>query len=187
MPEFHAEPYLYLAGLTPEAALISWGGFYFRVRDQKLDGDLKLVDDGDLKHVHPPRKQTIGASSEPYGIARVEVFDSAGALAGSAETSTANHAWITGLSADTEYTYRVVVNGEEWGAGERRDWIAGPDGQGLKRNGRSYDNRFRTHPAADQPAPLAFAALGDFGTGVRSLSDSKRRQREVASALELAV
>jgi tartrate-resistant acid phosphatase type 5 len=187
MPEFHAEPYLYLAGLTHKAALIAWGGFYFRVRDQKLDGDLKLVDDGDLKHVHPPRNQTIGASSEPYGNARVEVFNASGALAGFAETATANHVWVTGLSADTEYTYRVVVNGEEWGAGERRDWMAGPDGQGLKRNGRSYDNRFRTHPAPDQPASLAFAALGDFGTGVRKPSDSGRRQREVGAALERAV
>ena len=187
MPEFHAEPYLYLAGLTHEAALIAWGGFYFRVRDQKLDGDLKLVDDGDLKHVHPPRKQTIGASSEPYGSARVEVFDSSGALAGSVETTTANHAWVTGLSSNTEYTYRVVVNDEEWGAGERRDWMAGPEGQGLKRIGRSYDNRFQTHPDPEQPAPLTFAALGDFGTGVRKPSDSGRRQREVASALERAV
>ena len=29
MPEFHAEPYLYLAGPTHKAALIAWGGFYF--------------------------------------------------------------------------------------------------------------------------------------------------------------
>jgi len=187
MPEFHAEPYLYLAGLTHDAVLIAWGGFYFRVRDQKLDGDLKLVDDSDLKHVHPPRNQTIGASSEPYGNARVEVFDSAGALAASVETATTNHVWVTGLSADTEYTYRVVVNNEEWGAGERRDWMAGPDGQGLKRSGRSYDNRFRTHPDPDQPASLTFAALGDFGTGVRKPSDSGRRQREVGTALERAV
>ena len=187
MPEFHAEPYLYLAGLTHKAALIAWGGFYFRVRDQKLEGDLKLVDDGDLKHVHPPRHETIGASSEPYGNARVEVFDSSGGLAGFAETATANHVWITGLSPDTEYTYRVMVNDEEWGAGERRDWMAGAGGRGLKRNGRSYDNRFRTHPGPDQPASLTFAALGDFGTGVRKPSDSGRRQREVAAALESAV
>ena len=25
MPEFHAEPYLYLAGLTHKAALVAWG------------------------------------------------------------------------------------------------------------------------------------------------------------------
>jgi tartrate-resistant acid phosphatase type 5 len=187
MPEFHAEPYLYLAGLTHKAALIAWGGFYFRVRDQKLDGDFKLVDDGDLKHVHPPRRETVGASSEPYGDARVEVFDSSGKLAAFAETTTANHVWISGLSPDTQYTYKVIVNGDEWGAGERRDWMAGPGGQGLRRSGRTYDNRFRTHPDPQQAASLTFAALGDFGTGVRKPSETGRRQREVAASLEQAV
>ena len=28
MPEFHAEPYYYVAGLTHKAALIAWGSFY---------------------------------------------------------------------------------------------------------------------------------------------------------------
>ena len=35
MPDFHAEPYIYLAGLTYKAVLIAWGGFYFRVRGRK--------------------------------------------------------------------------------------------------------------------------------------------------------
>ena len=78
MPEFHAEPYLYLAGLTHKAALIAWGGFYFRVRSRKNGDEWKLVDDGDLDHVHPPRRESIGARSEPFGKARVEVFDSCG-------------------------------------------------------------------------------------------------------------
>ena len=187
MPEFHAEPYLYLAGLTHKAALIAWGGFYFRVREQARDGEWKLVDDSDLKHVHPPRRETIGARSEPYGTARVEVFDAAGVLVSFAETMTANHAWVTGLAPDTEYTYRVTVNGEEWAAGERRDWTVGPDKQGLVKSGRRYVNRFRTHPHPEISAPLAFAVLGDFGTGVRRPSTPERRQREVAAALERAV
>ena len=41
MPEFHAEPYLYLAGLTHKAALIAWGSFYFRVREQKREWKLE--------------------------------------------------------------------------------------------------------------------------------------------------
>jgi hypothetical protein len=187
MPEFHAEPYLYLAGLTHKAALIAWGGFYFRVRDHKKDGDWKLVDDSDLEHVNPPRRDSIGSRSEPFGKARVEVFNSAGEFVAFAETSTTNHAWVTGLEPDTQYRYRVVVNGEEWGAGERRDWKSDGEAQGLIKSGKFYDNRFRTHPHPDSPAPLHFAVIGDFGTGVRKPSKPDRCQREVAAALEKAV
>ncbi len=187
MPDFHAEPYLYLAGLTHKAALIAWGGFYFRVRSRRNGDEWKLVDDSDLDHVHPPRRESIGARSEPFGAARVEVFDAAGNLVGFAETTTTNHAWVTGLQPDTEYTYRVIVGGEEWAAGERRDWVVDAEGQGLKLNGRHYDNRFRTHPHPEEPAPVAFAVIGDFGIGVRKASTPDRVQREVADALERAV
>ena len=187
MPDYHAEPYLYLAGLTHKAALIAWGGFYFRVRSRRNGDEWKLVDDGDLDHVHPPRRESIGARSEPFGAARVEVFDPAGHLAGFAETATTNHAWVTGLAPDTEYTYRVTVGGEEWAAGERRDWVVDAGGQGLKLNGGRYDNRFRTHPHPEARAPVAFAVIGDFGIGVRKASTPSRVQREVAGALERAV
>jgi hypothetical protein len=187
MPEFHAEPYLHLAALTHKTALIAWGGFYFKVRDKDLDGRWKLVDDRDLRHVHPPRHESIGARSEPYGEAVVEVYQPDGRLAGGAQTSTANHAWITGLQPDTEYTYRVTINGEQWAAGERRDWVAADGRQGLLKSGREYVNRFRTHPHPETSAALAFAVIGDFGTGVRKPSTSGKRQREVAQALEQAV
>ncbi|HEX8722623.1 MAG TPA: metallophosphoesterase [Pyrinomonadaceae bacterium] len=187
MPDFHAEPYLYMAGLTHKAALIAWGGFYFRVRGRRGGDEWKLVDDSDLDHVHPPRRESIGARSEPFGSARVEVFDAAGALAGCAETTATNHVWVTGLAPDTEYTYRVLVNGEEWAAGERRDWAADSEGQGLRLGGRRYDNRFRTHPHPEARAPLTFAVIGDFGIGVRRPSGPNRRQREVAAALDRAV
>ncbi len=72
MPEFHAEPYIYLPTVTHESALVAWGAFYFRVTSS---GKSKLVDDDDLKCVHPPRRDSIGACSAPYGPARVEVFD----------------------------------------------------------------------------------------------------------------
>ena len=51
MPEFHSEPYVYLAGVGPTSALIAWGAFYFRVRSA---GAWKLVDDHDLVNIHPP-------------------------------------------------------------------------------------------------------------------------------------
>ena len=184
MPAFHAEPFLYLAGLTHKSALIAWGAFYFRVRAE--DGDAKLVDDSDLRHVHPPRRESIGARSEPYGEARVEVADRMGQVVASASTAAANHCWVTGLAPDTEYTYRVIVNGEDWGAGERRDWVAEDNRKGLLKIGNRYDNRFRTHPDPVQPArgPVAVAVIGDFGTGIKRRD---RPQKAVADALRQAV
>jgi len=81
----------------------------------------------------------------------------------------------------------VLVNGEEWATGERRDWVADAEGQGLKLSGRGYDNRFRTHPHPGERAPLTFAVIGDFGIGVRRPSRPDRCQREVAAALAHAV
>src|SRR5678815_4348222 len=69
MPEFHAEPYIYLPALSHKSALIAWGAFYFRTNSR---GKRKIVDDDDLKYVHPPRKDSIGSKSAPYGPARVE-------------------------------------------------------------------------------------------------------------------
>ena len=83
MPEFHAEPYIYLPAVTHKSALVAWGAFYFRTSSR---GRWKIVDDDDLKYIHPPRKDSIGAQSAPYGPARVEVYDAAGALASVART-----------------------------------------------------------------------------------------------------
>jgi tartrate-resistant acid phosphatase type 5 len=117
MPEFHAEPYIYLAGLTHKSALIAWGAFYFRIKGKSDEGRFKLVDDRDLASIHPPRQQTVGASSAPYGHVVVEVHEVAtGQLANVAETETANHVLVTGLLPDTEYTYKITVNAEEWAA-----------------------------------------------------------------------
>ena len=30
MPEFHAEPYIYLPAISHKSALIAWGAFYFK-------------------------------------------------------------------------------------------------------------------------------------------------------------
>lgn len=182
----HFEPYLYLAGLTHEAALITWGAFFFRVKRTNDEREFRLLDDDRLKNVLG-RKGTIGAMSEPYGPARVEVFDTAGKLITVAQVSGQNHAWARGLSPDTEYRYRVIVNGEEWAAGERYDWTLTPGGQGLAKSGRSYNNRFRTRPAPDRPSALTFGVIGSFGMGVQKPSTPNRRQREVAAALERAV
>jgi len=181
MPEFHAEPYLYLPALTHKSALIAWGAFYFRVTSR---GAAKLVDDQDLKYVHPPRKDSIGACSAPYGPARVEVRDGTGAVVATAKTEATNHCWVAGLQPDTEYSYRVFVKDAEWASGERWDWSATT--QALVQTGARYDNRFRTHPDPQAPAPLTFAVIGDFGVGVKTSSPA-RRQQQIADALRKAV
>src|SRR6185503_17858724 len=102
----HFEAYLHLAGLSHKSALVAWGGFYFKVVDER--GGFKLIDDSDLDRVHPPRSSSIGARSAPYGPARVEVMDETGArVVATGETTTANHCWVNGLEPDTVYRYRV--------------------------------------------------------------------------------
>ena len=184
MPEFHAEPYVYLAGLTHKSALIAWGAFYFKTRS---NGTAKLVDDDDLQWVHPPRCDSIGCRSAPYGPAQVDVYDEAGAVVASAMTNDCNHCAISGLKANTKYTYTVRVKHEVWGEGVRWDWD--PDVQGLVQAGGVYRNEFRTLPDPTRPlaAPFTFAVIGDFGTGIRKPSTRKKRQREVARALQKAV
>jgi tartrate-resistant acid phosphatase type 5 len=185
MPDYYSEPFLNLAGLTHKSALIAWGAFYFRVKDSQTD--FKLVDDDDLKHVHPPRHQTVGARSEPYGKAKVEVMNRAGTVVASGFTETANHCWVSGLEPNTEYTYRVIVNDEEWANGNRRNWERVGEKMGLGPKSRPYQNRFRTHPDPTKPstAPFTFAVIGDFGVGIKK--DKDRGQRQIAEALEKAV
>jgi len=188
MPDFYSEPFLCLAGLTHKSALIAWGAFYFRVKDS---GDsFKLVDDDDLKFIHPPREDSIGAASKSYGPARVVVSDLAGnVVATAANNDDVNHCWVTGLEPDTEYTYKVFVKGEtvEWADGPRRSWEVGPSGAGLGPKRRTYRNRFRTLPDPTRPltAPFTFAVIGDFGVGIKKEKD--RGQRQIAEALERAV
>ena len=181
MPEFHAEPYLHLAGLSHTSALITWGAFYFKTRSTK---EWKIVEDHDLRYVHPPRRESIGARSAPYGEARVNVYRADDTLAATGVSETTNFCWVSGLEPDTRYRYEVLVNGEVWGSGERWDWTPG-ERQGLVQRGGRYVNEFRTHPdPAREPAgPFTFIVLGDYGTGIRR-STPKRRQREVAAAMQ---
>jgi hypothetical protein len=183
VPEFHAEPYLHLAGLSHKSALITWGAFYFKTRTK---GGWKLVEDRDLRYVHPPRCESIGARSDPYGPARVNVYDMQGTLVTTSFIETCNYCWVAGLAPDTRYRYEVIVKDEHWGEGERWDWVPG-ETQGLVQGGGRYVNEFRTHPAPDaQPSgSFTFVVLGDYGTGIRK-STPKRRQREVALAMQKA-
>jgi tartrate-resistant acid phosphatase type 5 len=184
VPEFHAEPYVYLAGLSHKSALIAWGAFYFKARS---DGRAKLVDDEDLQWVHPPRSESIGARSAPYGPARVEVRGEDGALVAQGSTNTCNHCAVSGLRPNTRYTYSVTVKHERWGSGVRWDWDARI--QGLVQRDRTYRHEFTTlpDPEAALDGPFSFIVIGDFGTGIKKPSTATRRQLEVAQALERAV
>jgi hypothetical protein len=182
MPEFHAEPYIYLPAVTHKSALVAWGAFYFRTTSR---GKWKIISDHDLRYVHPPRKDSIGAKSAPYGPARVEVYDASGNLVSVAKTEAANHCWLSGLKPDREYTYKVFVKDEEWATGERWDWSASDNA--LVQTGARYDNRFCTNPDPTLPAGrLNFAVMGDFGVGVKKDSPT-RRQQKVADAIRRAI
>jgi tartrate-resistant acid phosphatase type 5 len=186
VPKFHSEPYIQLSAVTHKAVLISWGAFYFRVKGEK--GTFKLVDDQDLDRIQPSRTSSIGARSDHYAkTAQVDVMDLAGNHVASGVSFETNHCWVPGLHPDTEYRYRVVLNGEEWAGGSRRDWIIGPLESGLAEVNRTYDNRFRTLPDPLLPATeLTFAVLGDFGVGILKNSDHEKQQA-VAEALERGV
>lgn len=192
MAESHFEPYIYLIEVTDRSVAIGWGGFFFWIKDRNnIDGkDWKLVDDEDLNKVFPTRKSSIGSKSMPYDQNKgnkVEVFDKDGNLVSIGVSQGINHCWISGLSPDTEYTYKVFINGLEWATKELRDWQVKDNFQGLVKSGRKYENKFRTRPSVEKPTDLTFAILGDYGRGIFSKSSKENRQREVAQVLEKAV
>lgn len=182
MSETHFEEFLWLVDVTSDAALLAWGGFWFRRDDP--GAAWRLLPAAELGPLDPDRTLTVGARSQPYGDAVVTVHDDAGTVVGEARAHTMNHAWVTGLRPDTRYRYRVTVDGTEWAAGERWDW--GPldgGGRGPAPRGRSYTTTFRTHPDGEPAAPLAFAVLGDFGVGACADSEDSERQRRIAGVL----
>ncbi len=182
----HVEPFVHLVDVTHDGALIAWGAFHFR--RTRPDDRWEIVDDSDL-HQHVGRRTCIGHSAEPFGPASVDVLDEAGRVVASAQTTQRTWVWVHGLAPDTAYRYRVVVDGQPWAEGERWDWVEDArGGYDLAPAGREYDLRFRTWPLPDGPTPpMAFAALGDYGVGIRSDSESSRRQRRIADVLEQLV
>ncbi|CAN5844594.1 hypothetical protein BH23ACT10_BH23ACT10_21350 [soil metagenome] len=184
----HREPFVHLAGLTHDDALVAWGAFFF----DDPDGDgagWDIVEDPELDNVlDTDRQSTFGVESRPFGHALVEVVDLAtGEVAAAAETAERNHVWIAGLQPDTSYRYRITIDGEPWADGPRRDWLDLGDGPDLVETDRVYDTRFRTFPAPDTPAPLRFAVLGDYGVGILASGGAGDRQRRLGAALERAV
>ena len=193
MAHIHREPYVTLAGVTAESALIAWGAFFFDISGDAVDGRFKLIEDKDLEHVNPPRSNSIGESSSDYGPAKVSVWqkDTDQALAitvavpSNSPATRVNHAWVEGLKPNTTYHYSVRVKDQLWADEERRDWVTLGGKQGMFLNKGMYEHEFTTHPSATDPTPpFAFAVIGDYGKGMKE-KDSP--QGVIAEALTHAV
>jgi hypothetical protein len=179
------EEFVHLVDLSHDRVLIAWGAFWFRRREP--DGAWVILDDSELEQA-VGRRTCIGHGAEPFGAAHVEVLDENGDVAGEARTTSRCWAWVDGLEHDTDYRYRIHVDGEEWAAGQRWDWVPSAAGGYDLEPAGSYDLRFRTFPAPGSETPtVRFAALGDYGVGIRSDSESSRRQRRIAEVLDTLV
>lgn len=181
-PEIHQEPLVHLVDLSHDRVLLAWGAFWFRRDDPSHRWE--IVDDHALQEL-VGRRTCIGSSAEPFGHTRVEVLDGDGTVVAEASTTDETWVWVEGLQPDTDYGYRILVDGEEWASGERWDSVPSEHGgYDLAPAGNSYDLRFRTWPAPDAGTPRTrFVALGDYGVGIRSDSESSQRQRRVAAVL----
>ena len=184
--ETHREPFIHLAEVTHDRALIGWGAFWFERSD--ADHRWEIVDDERL-HRLVGRRTSIGTSAEPFGTGTVRVFAADGSIGAEESTRDRTWVWLTGLKPDTEYRYEVVVDGASWAADENRDWVpSARGGYDLEPSGRRYGLRFRTFPHPEDETPLTrFVALGDYGVGTRSDAESSRRQRRVAEVLDRLV
>ena len=175
--DHYEEEYVYLADLTDTAALISWGKFFFASTMELVpDKKLYLLDGQQGRHT------SIGANCEPYGTVDVEVRDASGAVARRVRVVDDTFTWVTGLTPNTEYTYRIVADPDGtpriWADG--RLWSYHTRIKELVETTRRYACRFRTFPALDTFEPLTFAVIGDTGTGTAD-------QAKLGEALEAAV
>lgn len=178
----HREEFVHLVDLSHDRVLIAWGAFWFR-RDE-VDGRWNILDDSQL-HAAAGRRTCIGNGAEPFGEAHVEVVDLSGQVVADASTASQCWLWVDGLEPDTDYRYRLHVDGREWAAGQRWDWVPFASGGYDLGPGRTYDLGFHTFPAPDSQTPaVRFVAMGDYGVGIRSDSESSRRQRRVADVLD---
>ena len=117
--EIHREPFVHLVDLGRDRALIAWGAFYFERTERSR---WEIVDDEQLPG-RVGRRTCIGATAEPFGNATVQVLTRDGKVAAEASTDERAWVWLHGLEPETDYRYRVEVDGEEWAAGELWDWV----------------------------------------------------------------
>jgi len=180
--EIHREEFVHLVDLSHDRVLIAWGAFWFR--HDEVDGRWNILDDSELQGA-VGRRACIGHGAEPFGDAHVEVLDAGGEVVAEAHTADRSWVWVGGLEPDTAYRYRIRVDGREWASGLRWDLVPTASGGYDLGPGRNYDLRFRTFPAPDsETPPVRFVAMGDYGVGIKSDSESSRRQRRIADVLD---
>ncbi len=187
MPEFHAEPYVYLAGLSHKSALIAWGAFYFRARSggRPRSWSTTTTCSGCIRRAAIPS----ACRSKPYGPAEVEVRDDTGAIVADGDDQRVQPLSDFRTCSPTRATrYTVSVKHEVWASGLRWDWEPAIC-RAWRKAAAATRNEFRTLPDPTMPlaAPFTFAVIGDFGTGIRKPSTATKRQREVGQALQRAV
>src|SRR5680860_1059810 len=144
--EIRCEEFVHLVDLSHDRVLIGWGAFWFR-RDE-AGGRWNLLDDSELQEA-VGRRTSIGHGAEPFGEAQVEVLDAGGEVVAEARTADKSWLWVEGLAPDTSYGYRIRVDGREWAAGQRREWVPIASGGYDLGPGRTYDLGFNTFPASD--------------------------------------
>jgi tartrate-resistant acid phosphatase type 5 len=180
--DIHCEEFVHLVDLSHDRALIAWGAFWFR-RDE-AEGRWKILDDSELEAA-VGRRTCIGHHAEPFGQATVVVSNVDGEVVAEARTADRAWVWVESLEPDTAYRYRIHVDGREWAPGPRWDWVPTASGGYDLGPGKAYDFQFRTFPAPDTATPpVRFVAMGDYGVGIRSDSESSRRQRRIAEVLD---
>ena len=137
------------------------------------------------RHVHPPRSDSIGVRSAPYGRRSVNVFDAAGQRSSRPRAPRRPTGVTSPACIPTRSTrYEVIVNDEIWAEGDRYDWQPGAD-QGLESGHRPLRQPVSHASRAidrDPDGPVTFAIIGDFGVGIRKSTPTKR-QREIGAAL----
>jgi predicted phosphodiesterase len=179
--DIRREEFVHLVDLSDDRVLIAWGAFWFRL--DEAEDRWNILDDSELDEA-VGRRTCIGHDAEPFGEAKVELLDMGGEVVAHAGTASRCWVWVDGLEPETEYRYLIRVDGREWGAGQRWDWVPCATGGYDLEPGGSYDLRFRTFPAPDSETPaVRFVAMGDYGVGIRSDSESSRRQRRVGEVL----
>ena len=185
MTETHFEPFLHLADVGPDRALVTWGGFWFHRRTPTRGGTSSTTSSWATST--PAARRASARGRRPTAMRSSRSSTRPGRWS-PRRAPTTNHVWVTGLQPDTAYRYRVLVDGEEWAAGERWDW--GPVDRGgldLRPGGRSYDTSFRTHPDPGARARSTSSSSATTGSASMSDSESSRRQTRVAEVLDRLV
>ncbi len=184
MPEFHAEPYIYLPAVTHKSALIAWGAFYFRVTNR---GAAKLVDDQDLKFVHPATQRL-----DRRVLGAVRTGAGGGARRRAARWwlygQDRGHQPLLGDGAAARHRIHLSRVRERGGVGRRRAVGLVHHAAGARPDRRAATTTGSARiPIRRTPAPLTFAVIGDFGVGMQDVVAVARRQQQVADALRQAV